>query len=122
MPESVLGRKPDWRHLPPDFRTYLDYYAEHITHWKYGVHTDFDDFFHTTFINLALQNEPLLYAVIGFAAFKRTLQDPNGQIHDFLQYYTHSVTLLLGILKKREEKHDVATLLTILQLATLEVR
>lgn len=72
---------------------------------------------------MALQNESLLYAVVGFAAFKRMLNDPNGKIEDFLQYYTHSLTLLLGLLKKQgEAKYDIATLLTILQLATLEVR
>lgn len=122
-PEYMLGCQPDWRHLPPDFRMHLDYYSENITHWKYGAHTDFDDFFHTTFINLALQNESLLYAVVGFSAFKRMLNDPNGKIEDFLQYYTHSLTLLLGLLQKQgEAKYDIATLLTILQLATLEVR
>lgn len=122
-PEYMLGRKPDWRHLPSDFQVHFDYHAENITHWKYGVHSDPDDFFHTTFINLALQNEALLYAVLGFSAFKRMLKDPNGKIQDFLQYYTHSLTLLLGLLKKQgDAKYDVATLLTILQLATLEVR
>lgn len=114
--------RPDWTHLPTDFRIHLDYYVENITHWVYGVHRDLQDFYHTTFISLALRSEPLLYAVVGFAAYKRMLHDPKGKLQDFLQYYTHSVTLLLGSLQRREAKYDVATLLTILQLATLEVR
>lgn len=122
-PEYTVGGKPDWRHLPPDFQRHLDYFIENITHWKYGCHTDFGKFYHTTFISLALQNEALLYAIVGFSAFKGMLKDPNGKIEDFLRYYTHSLTLLRGLLKKQgEAKYDMATLLTILQLATLEVR
>jgi len=68
-----------------------------------------------------MRNEALLYAVVGFAAYHHTLKNPNGQINEFLQYYNRSVTLLLAFLKKKE-KHSVATLLTILQLATIEVR
>lgn len=114
--------KPDWTHLPVDLRLGLDYFRENITHWSYGVHKDFSDFFQTTFLNLALHNEPLLHAIVGFSVYQRTLKDPNGKIEDFLKYYTHAVTLLLGLLKQREAKHDLATLLTILQLATIEVR
>lgn len=121
-PDHMFAFRPNWTHLPVDFRIHLEYYFENITHWKYGVHRDFQDFFHTTFISLALRNESLLYAIVGFAAYRRMLKDPNGKIQDFLQYYTRSLTLLLGLLKNREAKHDVATLLTILQLATLEVR
>lgn len=121
-PDRMFAVRPDWTHLPSDFRVHLDYYVENITHWKYGVHRDFQNFFQTTFISLALWNEPLLYAIVGFSAYKRMLKDPKGKIQDFLQYYTHSVTLLLGLLQKKEAKYDVATLLTILQLATLEVR
>lgn len=121
-PEHSYAMKPDWSHLPIDFRVHLDYYFENISHWVYGVHRDFQHFYHTKFISLALRSEPLLYAIVAFAAYKRMLQHPNGKLHDFLQFYTHSVTLLLGLLQRREAKYDVATLLTILQLATLEVR
>lgn len=113
--------KPDWTHLPVDLRLGLDYFCENITHWHYGVHKDFSDFFQTTFLNLALRNEPLLHAIVGFSVYQRTLKDPDGKIEDFLKYYTHAVTLLLGLLKQREAKHDLGTLLTILQLATIEV-
>lgn len=114
--------KPDWTHLPADLRLGLDYFHENISHWNYGVHKDSSDFFRTTFLNLALRNEPLLHAVIGFSTYQRTLKDPDGKIEDFLKYYTHAVTLLLGLLKQKDARHDLGTLVTILQLATIEVR
>lgn len=83
---------------------------------------DIGNFFQTTFLNLALRNEALLNAVLGFSTYQRTLKNPNGKIQDFLKYYQDAVTLLIGFLKRRDAKHDLATLLTILQLATIEVR
>jgi len=69
---------------------------------------------------MAIRDEALLYAVVGFAAYHYTLRNSSGKMKEFLQYYNRSVTLLLGFLK-RKEKHTAATLLTILQLATIEV-
>lgn len=66
-------------------------------------------------------NESLLYALVGFAAYHRTIQNPSGNISEFLQYYNKSVTLLLEAFKKGG-KQSTATLLTILQLATIEVK
>lgn len=122
LPDLFSAVTPDWTYLPNELRLGLDYFHENMTHWSYGVHKDFGDFFQTTFLNLALRNEPLLHAVVGFATYHRTLKDPNGKIQDFLDHYTHAVTLLLGLLKQRDGKHDLGTLLTILQLATIEVR
>lgn len=83
---------------------------------------DPDDFFGSILPSLAVQggNEALLNAVVGFSAYHRTVHSTNGKIPDFLRYYNKSVTLLLGYLKRRE-KQGIATLLTILQLATIEV-
>lgn len=111
---------PDWSHLPSDFRTYLDWFASNITHYHYGLTYDTDDFFRTILPGIALENEALLNAVVGFSAYQVTLQKPNGQLHDFLQYYNRSVTLLLQSLRQRERPTAI-TLLTILQLATVEV-
>lgn len=121
LPDSLGSAKLDWTHLPPEFQTCLDYFYENITHYHYGVHRDSADFFHTSFLKWALRSEALLHAVVGFAAYQQTLKDSNGRIQDFLKYYTHAVTLLLELLKK-DEMHDLGTLLTILQLATIEVR
>ncbi|KAJ9138929.1 C6 finger domain-containing protein [Pleurostoma richardsiae] len=122
FPEQTMqipGAQPDWAHLPPDLRFYLEYYTENISHFHYSMVHDTDDFFRMILPNLALQHQPLLYAVVGFAAYHCTLTNPNGKIHEFLQYYNKSVTLLLSSLK-RKEKHNLATLMTILQLATIE--
>ena len=121
FPHQVGTARADWSHLPPDFQFYLNYFCDNITHYHYCMVQDSDDFFRTILPSLALRNEALLYAVVGFAAYHHTLQNPNGKIHEFLQYYNRSVTLLLGFLT-RKEKHNLGTLLTILQLATIEVR
>jgi hypothetical protein len=71
-------------------------------------------------LELAVRNEPLWYAVVGFAAYYHTLTKPDGRIQDFLGYYNKSVSLLrLSI--QRNKRHNLATLLTILQLASIEV-
>ncbi|KAK1759451.1 adhesion and hyphal regulator 1 [Echria macrotheca] len=113
------GSRPDWSFLPHELQFYLNYYYENITNYHYCMVSDTDDFFRTLLTSMAIRNEALLYAVIGFAAYHHTLKNPNGQISDFLQYYNRSVTLLLAFLKKKE-KSSIATLLTILQLATIE--
>jgi len=112
---------PDWSALPSDLQFYLSYFCENITHYHYCMVTDSDDFFRLVLPSAALQHEALLFAVVGFAAYHHTLKNPNGQIKEFLQYYNKSVTLLLGFLKKKE-KYNIGTLLTILQLAAIEVR
>ncbi|KAF6814442.1 C6 finger domain-containing protein [Colletotrichum musicola] len=114
-----LSGHADWSHLPPDLRQHLDYFCENVTHYHYCMLTDAYEVFRVMLPNFALQNEALLYAVVGFAAYQRTLQDPNGKMEDFLKYYNKSVILLLNSLK-RKEKHSISTLLTVLQLATIE--
>lgn len=80
---------------------------------------DASDFLKTLFIEIALSNEALLYGVVGFSAFQRTLQNAEGKIEDFLQYYNQAVTLLLKSLRNGEQR-TVGTILAILQLATIE--
>ncbi|KAK5998511.1 hypothetical protein PT974_00890 [Cladobotryum mycophilum] len=113
------GGRLDWSYLPPDFQHYLSYFVENITNYHYGLTVDGDDFFNIILPNIAVQCEPLLNALVGFAAYHVTLKNPNGKLEDFLQYYNRSVTQLLTILK-RKEMHNVPVLITILQLATIE--
>ncbi|KAA8636639.1 hypothetical protein SMACR_00876 [Sordaria macrospora] len=108
------GKGPDG-----DVHFYLNYYRDNITHYHYSVVNDSDKFFQEILTGLVFQDEGLLYAVVGFAAYHHTLQNPIGEIKDFLHFYNRSVTLLLGFLK-RKERHTDLTLLTILQLATIE--
>lgn len=120
FPHVVPGQRLDWSFLPHELQFYLGYYYENITSYHYCMLGDADDFFRTILMSVAIRNEALLYAVVGFAAYHHALNNPNGQINEFLQYYNRSVSLLLSFLKKKE-KHNVTTLLTILQLATIEV-
>ncbi|RYP41759.1 hypothetical protein DL767_000775 [Monosporascus sp. MG133] len=124
MPDPMLhisSGPPDWSDLPPDFKFYLEYFCNNISVGHYGMNHDPDNFFRSFLPGIAVQNgnDPLLNAVVGFAAYHYTVQNPNGKIQDFLQYYNRSVTLLLSSFRKRE-KQSVATLMTILQLATIE--
>ncbi|KAK0715743.1 hypothetical protein B0H67DRAFT_490196 [Lasiosphaeris hirsuta] len=118
-PFPASGSRPDWSFLPHELQFYLNYYCENITNYHYCIVSDSDDFFRTILTTMATRNDALLYAVVGFAAYHHTLKNPKGQINEFLQYYNRSVTLLLAFLKKKE-RNTVATLLTILQLATIE--
>ncbi|TDZ61090.1 Transcriptional regulatory protein moc3 [Colletotrichum trifolii] len=114
-----LNSHADWSHLPLDIRQHFEYFCENVTHYHYCMLTDAHEVFRVVLPNFALQNEALLYAVVGFAAYQRTLQDPDGKMEDFLKYYNKSVILLLNSLK-RKEKQTISTLLTVLQLATIE--
>lgn len=109
-----------WPHLPESFRQYVDYFSHNITHFHFGIVCDKDDFFKTEYLNLAVQDEALLHAVVAFAAYHSNLQSPDGQISVFLKYYNTSIKLLLDKLK-HAESYSAATLLTALQLATIEV-
>jgi hypothetical protein len=109
----------DWSHLPQDLRFFLGYFMENITHLHYCLPTDSDNFIRGALPALAVRNEPLLYALVAFSAYHYILRDPAARLQQFLQYYDQSVKLLLGILK-RKERHSLGTLLTILQLATIE--
>ncbi|KZF25398.1 hypothetical protein L228DRAFT_265867 [Xylona heveae TC161] len=108
-----------WPHLRPDLQYYLEYSRSCLSHHHYSFKHDTGNWMRTTFLDIASKNEPLLYAVVGFSAFQHTLQQPNGRIQDFLGYYNKSVSLLRMSLQ-RNQKHTTATLLTILQLATVE--
>lgn len=117
---NIPDEQASWSKLPPDFRHYLNFYLENITNYHYCLVNDGDDFFKTILPQIAMRSEPLLNALVGFSAYHVTLQNPKGKLQDFLQYYTKSVTLLLSSLK-RNDTHNISTLLTILQLATIEV-
>lgn len=124
-PDAMLqpsSARPDWTHLPPDLQFYLEYFCNNINVHHYCMGDDPDDFFRITLPSIAVQasHDALLNAVVGFSAYHYTVRDPNGKIQTFLQYYNRSVTLLLDSFRKRE-KQSIATLMTILQLATIEV-
>lgn len=118
-----IDTSPDtlpWSHLPDDLQYYLQYHRNHLTYHHYFFKHHSDHFLHIILFDQALSYEPLLFAVVGFAAYQMALRRPNGKIEDFLGYYNQSVTLLRKSLAGGQE-HSQRTLLTILQLATFEV-
>ena len=110
-----------WRHLSQDQRFYLNYHQQHITYYHYFFKHDVYDFVHSSLVDMALEFEPLLYAIIGFSAFHHTVQQPNGKLTTLLRYYDKSISLLRKNLRSKKPFTD-ATIVTILQLATFEVR
>ncbi|PKS09077.1 hypothetical protein jhhlp_003691 [Lomentospora prolificans] len=116
---QVNNTLSDWSHLPADFQYYLNSFCQNITHHHYCLPNDPDRFFYSMLPNIALQDDALLNAVVGFSAYHETLTKPDGKVEDFLKYYNKSVTLLLNSLKRREPQ-TVATIVTVLQLATIE--
>ena len=110
-----------WSHLSIDLRFYLEYHTTHLNYHHYFFKHDANHFLHKILVEHALQYDPLLYAVVGFAAFQLTVTCAEGKIQDFLGYYNTSVSLLRKSLVENQ-KHTDATMLTILQLATFEVR
>ncbi|KAI9843212.1 MAG: hypothetical protein M1838_002725 [Thelocarpon superellum] len=113
------GSKLDWSHLPADLQFYLDYHQKHLTAYTYSFRCEGGPFLENTLLRLALHHTPLLYGVVGFAAFQYALTKPDSKLQDFLGYYTTAVSHLRNLLR-RTQKHSVATLVTILQLATIE--
>ena len=109
-----------WSHLSLDMQYYLDYHQHHLTYHHYFFKHDASHFVHDILLENALSYEPLLYAVVGFAAFRSTIQKEDGKLQDFLHYYNKSVSLLRRSLSSRQ-KHSEATMMTILQLAAFEV-
>jgi hypothetical protein len=107
--------------LPPDVRFYLEYFRDHISHHHYSLKRDSGNFLKTDFLDMAIKHEPLRYAVVGYAAYYHTLSKPDGRISSFLQYYNESVSRLRVSITKHK-KQSLATFLTILQLASIEVR
>ncbi|KAF2637468.1 hypothetical protein P280DRAFT_105984 [Massarina eburnea CBS 473.64] len=105
--------------LPKDVQFYLNYFLNNMTHHHYALKRNTGDFLKTEFLNYALKYEPLLYAVVGYAAYFHTLSQPDGRISTFLKYYNESVTRLLNSIQK-SKKQGLATFLTVLQLAAIE--
>ncbi|CAI6337554.1 unnamed protein product [Periconia digitata] len=106
-------------HLSKDLQFYLNYFKSDISHHHYALKMDTGNVFQTELLRYALKYDPLLYAVVGYAAYFHTLSQPDGQISTFLRYYNESVTRLRVSITK-SKKQGLATFLTILQLAAIE--
>lgn len=92
-----------------------------MSYHHYAFKIDGNDFLNTTFLEIALNDSSgaLLYAIVAFSAYHFALAQGNARISEFLEYYNRSITYLSQSLKSK--KPSITTLLTILQLATIEV-
>lgn len=119
--KSGISQSSRWRILPEEVKDYLNYHRDHLSHHHYAFKYDGGDFLKTTFLEIAMNDDSqaLLYAVIAFAAYHQAVSRGDARISKFLSYYNKSISLLQQSLTKK--RHSVATLLTILQLATIEV-
>lgn len=116
MTKSATGKSA----LRKDIAFYLDYFKNHMTAHHYSLKHDASKFFKTDYLDHAMKYTPLLYAIVGYAAYFHTLSQPNARINTFLQYYDESITRLRANILKTK-KQGLSTLLTILQLAAIEV-
>jgi hypothetical protein len=105
--------------LSEDLRFYLDFHQQFISHEHFFLRQSSARFINHSIIELALGYEPLLYALVGFAAYHHTLQS-GGKLYTFLKYYNKALVLLRKSLESGEE-HSEATLCTVLVLTTFEV-
>jgi hypothetical protein len=103
-----------------DVQFYLDYFRKNITVHHYSLKRDTGNFLKGEFLAQALKFEPLKYAVAGYAAYFHTLSQPDGRMSTFLHFYNESVSRLRSTITKNK-KQGLATFLTILQLASIEV-
>lgn len=106
--------------LPEDIQFYIKYHQENLNYHHYTLKSESAEFVHSTILDQALIYEPLLYAVVGFAAWHYALEQADGKLNDFLKYYHRSLTLLRESLASKKQRGE-GTLLTTLQLATFEV-
>ena len=115
-----ISQNSRWATLPNDVKMYLRYHRDRLSHHHYAFKYDGGDFLKTTFLEIAM-NDPsqaLLYAIVAFSAYHYTVEREDSKISTFLSYYNKSIILLQQSLKSK--KPGVTTLLTILQLATIE--
>lgn len=110
-----------WAGLPKDVKFYLRYHRESLSHYHYAMKYDGGDFWKTTFLEIALNDSSpaLLYAILSFSAYHHSLAQ-DSSLSPFLTYYNSSIVSLQQSLANK--RHTVSTLLTILQLATIEVK
>ncbi|USW54699.1 Putative zn(2)-C6 fungal-type DNA-binding domain, fungal transcription factor [Septoria linicola] len=115
-----IAQNPRWNALPKDVKFYLRFHQQHMSHHHYAFKYDGGDFLKTTFLEIAMNDgsAALLYAIVAFAAYHHAVAEGQSDISAFLSYYNRSIFFLQQSLKK--QRHSIATLLTILQLATIE--
>ncbi|KKK22354.1 hypothetical protein P175DRAFT_0494478 [Aspergillus ochraceoroseus IBT 24754] len=118
IPLDSVG-PPNTAHLSEDLRYYLSYHQDFIDYRHYFLGPSSSNFVHDTILEFALQYEPLLYAIVGFASYHHCVQTGNGKLYSFLRYYNKALTQLRKSLGSGEP-YSEATLVTVLVLTTFE--
>lgn len=116
---SLLNATSSFSHLPTDIGFYFSFHKHKITCCHYMLKADHCDFLHTVLLEEASKSECLMYAVAAFSSLRYTAGMKDGRFQTFLEYYNTAVTKLRETLGNPP---TLATLLTILQLASFEVR
>jgi hypothetical protein len=98
---------------------HLHFQRDFLTYYHYFFKVDPSDWIHTELIDEALSYEPLLYAVVGFAAYHYEVRQPNARLSHFLGYHSRALEMLRHSLESGQS-YTPAMLLTVLQLATFE--
>ncbi|KAH8691255.1 putative C6 finger domain protein [Talaromyces proteolyticus] len=119
QPARDLAQVFSKRQFKSGIRFLLKYHQERMSNNHYFLSHECNMFFRGTLFDLAMEYEPLLYALVGFAAYHHTLEKPDGKMYDFLKYYDRSLQLLRKSLAS-SEKHSEAMMATVLQLSTFE--
>ncbi|KAK6531596.1 hypothetical protein TWF694_002780 [Orbilia ellipsospora] len=112
-----------------DIDFWLQYHQQNITFRHYLLKSDASNFFSNTLLSYAMQNDALLYSVVAFAAYhffinQRTVERNNDKTSSsyaetFFEYHNRAIVALRESFQENLPP-DVFTLLTVLQLATLE--
>lgn len=118
-----IQQHPRWSTLSKDVKKYVLFHRDNLSYHHYAFKYDGSDFLKSTFLEIALNDssQALLYAIVAFSCYHYVIAggDRRMSLETFLQYYNRSIMYLQSALKKK--KPSVPTLLTILQLATIEV-
>lgn len=118
-PSLGVLNNPAFSHLSGEIKFFLSFQRTKVTCHHYFLKADHCNFFQTTLLEEALKNEALMYAVVAFASFRYSVQHRTGAFQTFLEYYN----IALGKLRESlTQEPTLATLLTILQIASFEVR
>lgn len=91
-----------------------------MSYHHFAFKYDGANFLKTTYLEIAMNDEALLYAVVSFAAYHYKVRQENAMLSHFFDYYDRSLQLLRQSLMN-SKRHTLSRLLTILQLATIEV-
>ncbi|KAF3939050.1 hypothetical protein ABW19_dt0207723 [Dactylella cylindrospora] len=112
-------------HPDPEINFWLNYHRQNITFHHYLLKSDLSDFFTSSLLSFTSQSDALLYSVVAFSAFHYFVNDPTASERDsssvetFFEYHNRAIASLRASFQESLVP-DILTLLTVLQLATLE--